>query len=197
MENKDDLARRIGVRVKGLRKGSGLTQKRLAEATGLSSGLLSRIENGLAMPSIPTLESIANCLRVAIGDFFKEGEKRYVVSRQGKRRVIKSKRGYVVEFLNEGMKNAFMEPAIVTTKREEVGEPVRMSVHGGQEFVYVLEGIVALTLGEKKIRLKKGDVAYFDGDIPHKGVSVGKKSARTLNVHLIPGQQVGTFESVD
>ena len=61
MENKNDLARRIGKRGKELRKQSGLTLKRLAEETKLSVPLLSRIENGLLMPSIQTLQEILMC----------------------------------------------------------------------------------------------------------------------------------------
>jgi len=201
MEAKDELARRIGSKVMEIRKQEGLTLKRLAEATDLSPALLSRVENGLAMPSIPTLQMIADSLKVDIGYLFKgEGEKRYVISRKGSRKVSYSERGstgkttYEVEFLAEGMENPFMEPIIATLLARE-DEDFSAIAHGGQELMYVLEGKVELTLGEKKITLRKGDAAYWDGDIPHKGISLSKKPARSLNVHLIPGRRVGTFET--
>lgn len=201
MEKKDELARRIGSRVMEIRKQAGLTLKRLAEATDLSPALLSRVENGLAMPSIPTLQMIADSLKVDIGYLFKsEGEKRYVISRKGTRKVSYSERGstgkttYEVEVLAEGMENPFMEPIIATLLARK-DEDFNAVTHGGQELMYVLEGKVELTLGEKKFVLKKGDAAYFDGDLPHKGISLSKKPARSLNVHLIPGRRVGTFET--
>ena len=199
--NKDDLARRIGGRLKELRKSMGLSMKQLADETKLSSPLFSRIENGLVMPSIQTLQVISDILKIDIGYFFKKGEQRgYVITREGSRRITRSKRGskkkavYGLELLAEGMENPFMEPYIVT---EFAGthDDFPLAKHEGQEFVYVLEGKLELTLGEKKFALNKGDAAYFIGDIPHGGKSISKKPARTINVHLIPGTRIGTFET--
>ena len=202
MEDKDDLARRIGVRVKEHRRESGLTQKKLAEATGLSPGLLSRIENGLAMPSIPTLQIISNTLKTEIGYFFKDGEEGgYVVTHPGQRRVVVSRSGphgklaYELELLAEGMNNPFMEPAIVMHVGKE-GE-VEARTHDGQEFMYVLEGRMKLTLGAKDFILKQGNAAYWNGNVPHKGIGLGRKMAKALHVHLIPGKWTGTFQYDD
>ncbi|HBF43768.1 MAG TPA: hypothetical protein DDW42_09125 [Desulfobacteraceae bacterium] len=202
MEDKNDLARRIGFRVKDLRKESGLTQKRLADATGLSPGLLSRIENGLAMPSIPTLQVISNTLKTEIGYFFKDnGEKGYIVTNPGERRVVVSKSGphgkiaYKLELLAEGMRNPFMEPAIVMHVGNE-GE-VETRTHDGQEFMYVLEGGIKLTLGSNDFILKKGNAAYWNGNVPHRGIRLGRNPAKALHVHLIPGRWTGTFQYDD
>lgn len=196
---KDDLARKIGKKVRELRKRSGWTQRRLAEATELSPGLLSRIENGLTMPSIPTLQLVANTLKTQIGYFFQEDEgTNYIVTYPGRRRIVVSRTGpkgalaYELELLAEGMKNPFMEPAIVTYVGKE-GE-VEDRVHDGQEFMYVLEGKIKLTLDGRDFILKKGNAAYWNGNVRHRGVSVGKKPAKSLHVHLIPGRWTGTFE---
>jgi transcriptional regulator with XRE-family HTH domain len=199
-ESKDDLARRIGVRFKDLRKTMGLSMKQLAEATNLSTPLFSRIENGLIMPSIPTLQLIADHLKVDIGYFFKQEEGTgYVITRRGTRAVSHSKRlcdkkpVYDLELLAAGMLNPFMEPCIVTA----LGRPeddFELAKHDGQEFIYVLAGRLELSLGKKKFVLDPGDAAYFIGEIPHGGKSVGKKAARTLNVHLVPGTRIGTFQ---
>jgi len=198
MENKGEFAKQIGTRIKELRKGVALTLKQLAKATELSAPLISKIENGLAMPSLPTLRNIADALKVNPGYFFRdEDERGYVISRQGNRRIIDSKKGYAVEFVTEGMNNPFMEPAIVTLKEREQGKEVDLAAHEGQEFMYVLEGRIELFLGKKRYILKKGDAGYWNGSIPHMGVRLGKKPAKTLNVHLIPGMRVGTFETSD
>ncbi len=197
MGNKEDLAKRIGSRVREIRRDQGLSQKMLAEATELSTPLISRIENGLAMPSIPTLQSIADRLSVDIGYFFKgERQEEFVISPEGSRRTMVSARGYdSIELLVEGMANAFMEPAIVTAKGKSHEDEVEMAVHDGQEFVYVLEGRIEITLGNNKYVLKKGDAAYWYGSIPHKGISLSKKPAKTLNIHFVPGNMVGTFKT--
>jgi len=203
MKDKNDLALRIGGRLKGLRKAMGFSLKQLAEATNLSPPLFSRIENGLVMPSIPTLQTISNILKVDLGYFFKKEEERgYVITRQGSRRMTYSKRGsmkkaiYGLELLAEGMENPFMEPCIVTELAES-HDDIPLARHDGQEFVYVLEGKLELTLGEKKFTLDKGDAAYFIGEIPHGGKSLSRKPAKTINVHLIPGTRIRTFETQD
>lgn len=194
MSNRDALAGRIGANLKTIRLESGLNQKSLAEATQLSPTLISRIENGLVRPSIGTLELIAQSLKVDIGYFFQDEEKRHFsISRRGKRENVVSNRGYGIEGLIEGMENHFMDPAIITLRCKDEEERVELATHEGQEFMYVLEGKVEVILGSKRFVLKQGDAAYWNGSVPHKGISLSKKPARTLNVHLIPGSRFGTF----
>jgi transcriptional regulator with XRE-family HTH domain len=197
--SKDHLVKCIGSRLRVLRKTMRLPLKNLSKATDLSVSLLSRVENGFVMPSIPTLQRIAEYFKVDIGYFFKKDEARgFVITRQGKRNISFS-RGehsekviYGLELLAAGMENPFMEPCIVTEFAKS-DEDIPLAKHDGQEFVYVLEGTLELTLGEKKFSLKRGDAAYFLGEIPHAGKTLSKKPARTLNVHLIPGTRIGTF----
>ena len=194
MRKKDDLAKMIGIRLKELRQGVGLTLEKLALATDLSPAFLSRTENGRSIPSIPTLQSIADALSVNIGFFFRDGDQQqYKITYQGTRNKFVTEKGYEIEILNEGMANPFMEPAIVTCMSKDKEAEVEVSVHEGQEFVYVIEGKLELVLGSKKFSLKKGDAAYWNGSIPHKGIGVSKKPTRTLNVHLIPGKHIATF----
>lgn len=194
MENKDEFARQIGNRIKELRKEAGLTLKQLAQATELSAPLISKIENGLAMPSVLSLRVIADALKVNTGYFFRDEEERgFVISRHGSHRKIDSKKGYIVELVADGMDNPFMEPAIVMLAKKGQKEEIELAVHDGQEFMYVLEGRMKLFLGKNKYILKKGDAGYWNGSIPHMGISLSKKTARTLNVHFVPGKRTGTF----
>ncbi len=202
MNKKNDLAKRIGEKIKTIRVQNNLTQKKLSQVAGLSPAMLSRMESGQTIPSISTLQQISDALKVDIGYFFQQedpkdyiitlpGERRRVISRSGPRRLV----AYELELLAEGMKNPFMEPAIVSyVGREQEIEP---RVHDGQEFMYLLEGNVRLTLGTKEFVLNPGTAAYWNGNIPHKGVSLGNKTARAIHVHLIPGRWTGTFRYED
>ena len=193
MTNQDTLAARIGSNLKQLRVESGLSQKGLAEAAQLSPTLISRIENGLVRPSIATLELIAQSLKVDIGYFFRDEEKRqFVISYRGGRKNVPSQRGYDVETLVEDMDNHFMDPVIVSLKGKDEEDTVELAMHEGQEFMYVLEGKVEVILGSKRFVLKQGDAAYWNGNVPHKGISLSRKPAKTLNVHLIPGTRTRT-----
>jgi transcriptional regulator with XRE-family HTH domain len=197
VEQKDDLAKMVGARLKDLRRKSGLSQKKLAQTANLSATLVCKIENGSAMPSIPTLYTLSNALKVNVGYFFQgeDEERGYAISLQGNRTQTVSERGYLAELLAEGMENPFMEPAILELKERDKEKEVTLVTHDGQEFLYVLEGRLELFLGAKRFLLKAGDAAYWNGTIPHTGVNVSKKRARTLNVHLIPGKRTGTFSS--
>jgi len=88
-----------------------------------------------------------------------------------------------------------MEPALVTPLGKD--EEVLPRTHDGQEFMYLLEGKIKLTVGSKEFILKKGNAAYWNGNVPHKTVSLGQKRARALHVHLIPGRWTGTFQYED
>jgi transcriptional regulator with XRE-family HTH domain len=194
MPNQDALAARIGSNLKRLRAESGLSQKGLAEAAQLSPTLISRIENGLVRPSIATLELMAYALKVDIGYFFKDEEKRqFVISHKGERKNFPSQRGYDIQTLIEGMDNHFMDPVIVSLKGKDEEDKIELAMHEGQEFMYVLEGKVEMILGSKRFVLKQGDAAYWNGSVPHKGISLSRKRAKTLNVHFIPGKRTGTF----
>ncbi|MGD0232020.1 MAG: XRE family transcriptional regulator [Syntrophorhabdales bacterium] len=196
--DKTDLAAVIGSRLKNFRKEADYTLKQLAEMTDLSVPLLSKIENGAVMPSVPALQALAIALRVDVGEFFRgKDESGFVLSRPGNRKIIGQPDLTKVEFLfseDSGGVPMFMEPAVMTIfKRDEV--PARDTYrHEGQEFQYVLEGRIELSLGNKKIRLKAGEAIYWDSTIPHAVNSVDKRPAKTFNVHLVPGRRSGEFQ---
>lgn len=196
MTEKSDLSLRIGGKLKALRNSLGLSMKQLSQGTGLSTALFSRIENGLIIPSIPTLEKISEYLKVDIGYFFEnDKDKGYVISKPGNRRIElerdrhNKKIIYQSEILIDGMENVFMEPTVVTITGRD--DEVEASSHIGQEFSFVLEGKLHLTLGTKKFTLHQGECAYFNSVIPHKGTVSGDAPAKVLNVHLVPGRRTG------
>ena len=149
----------------------------------------------LGRPS-DTRPRLTASLKVDIGYFFRDEEKRqFVISYRGGRKNVPSQRGYDVETLVEDMDNHFMDPVIVSLKGKDEEDTVELAMHEGQEFMYVLEGKVEVILGSKRFVLKQGDAAYWNGNVPHKGISLSRKPAKTLNVHLIPGTRTrtGTF----
>lgn len=60
----------IGVRIKSLRQGKGLTQEALAEKVGISSKYLSSIERGKENPTLDTLIKLAKALKVELFEIF-------------------------------------------------------------------------------------------------------------------------------
>ena len=62
--------KRIGERIRALRREKGLTQEVLAERAKMHPTYLSEIENGKANVSLPALASLARGLRVSLADLF-------------------------------------------------------------------------------------------------------------------------------
>lgn len=65
-----DLEQRLGARIKQIRKAARQTQRQLAEKAGLSVEYISRLERGVAQPSLKTFQAIAGALNVTEKDFF-------------------------------------------------------------------------------------------------------------------------------
>ncbi len=198
-EEKNRIAAKIGARLIRRRREAGWTIKQLAGECGLSPSFVSRLERGQTMPSIPSLQALAQALDVDLESFFaKDQERSYAISRKASRRKSYSLRGpkqqtiYQMELLADGVESPIMEPALVTIVTEN--KELETTTHGGQEFMYVVEGRIRITLGSRTYELEEGDAAYWDGALPHGAVNIGLCRARTLNVHMVPGRRTDTFQ---
>ena len=89
----------------------------------------------------------------------------YTVIRGGKGVTVERYAGYRFTSLAFNFKNRDMEPMIVSLLPAD--EQPELVTHEGQEFNYVLEGTVAVTIGKKVHILEAGDSIYFNPAIPH------------------------------
>ena len=65
-----DNKKKLGKRIKELRKNAGLTQEQVAEQIEMEQNTISVIESGRNFPTLMTLEKIAKVLNVELSDFF-------------------------------------------------------------------------------------------------------------------------------
>lgn len=179
IENKvkeEVAALNLGNKIRNLRKQRALTLQEVSNLTGLSKPLLSQIENNIAAPPIATLIKISTALGVKISHFFRDHEMgdRIVVVRKHERYSVKklfhhkneSKVGYRWESLAYPMVGKQMEPFVVEIEpREE--EELLYNDHKGEEFHFVMDGVVEFRISEQIHLLEKGDCIYFDSSIPH------------------------------
>ncbi|MCG8632311.1 MAG: cupin domain-containing protein, partial [Desulfobacterales bacterium] len=73
-----------------------------------------------------------------------------------------------------------MEPFVVEIEPREEND-LLFNDHKGEEFHFVLDGIVEFRSSEQVHHLKKGDSIYFDSSIPHALRGIGG-AARSLIV---------------
>lgn len=172
----------IGANIRRQREEARLTLTQLASRANLTKGGLSKIETGKGSPAIATVLRIAEALGSTLAELFAESEAStpYVLTRAGEGRIITrdgSRFGYSYEGLALDMRRKVMEPFLLTI---QPGDPPAIFDHGGQEFIYMLSGQMDFTVGEKKLRLRRGDSLYFDPSHTHSTHIIGKKPARFL-----------------
>ncbi len=167
----------LGDELRSLRKAHGLTLKDLAEASGKSISFISKIERGLARPSITALQDIAEAMNVPIGWFFQTDgpvpadEKPYVVRADRRRRLTYSGvastdyMGFEDHLLSANLDG---ELAMGISRYEPGGTAGDdLYSHRGEEAGLILEGEIELTIDTDVFVLKPGDSFSFASNIPH------------------------------
>ena len=163
----------IGREVKAYRKQHNITVAELAKATGLSIGMLSKIENGMTSPSLTTLQTLANALSVPLTSFFKGFEENreavHVKAGEGlhaDRRGTRSGHQYnLLGHIGSNTSGVIVEPYLITLNQASDIFPEFQ--HDGIELLYMIEGEIEYRHGENTFILKPGDSLFFDADAPH------------------------------
>jgi len=167
-----DLGAFVGRTLKQQRLHQHLTIQDVSELSDISRGMLSRIENDQATPSLDALQRICQALGISLSNLFKEydipdGGAKYVprghgldVARRG------TKRGHSYELLSydQGPTRLF-EPFLITL--DDGSETFPRFQHEGTEFIYMLEGKIEYRVGKNSYVLEPGDAITFNGNIPH------------------------------
>jgi transcriptional regulator with XRE-family HTH domain len=166
------LARYLGSTVRELRQQHGLTIAEVADQTGLSRGMLSKIENAQTATSLETLAKVAKALGVSLSTLFRNydiptGTAQLVKQGQGMEVVRRgTKRGHTYHLLAYGQgPNKRFEPFLITM--DDASEVFPTFEHPGIEFIYILEGRLEYRHGQSTYLLEPGDSLTFAGDIPH------------------------------
>ncbi|CAM2758860.1 XRE family transcriptional regulator [Hathewaya histolytica] len=175
----------IGSKIKELRNSRKLTLKELSSQTDLSIGFLSQLERGLTTIAIDSLEKIASVLGVDLSYFFvmPKENKGSVLRNYEKEvfQVVNSK--FITYHLTNDLENKSLLPRIIELLPGNEEECVSSYQHEGEEFVYVLEGILTLFLDNNRYELYPGDSAHFESTSIHNWVNSTNKIVRILTVH--------------
>lgn len=165
------LAIAVGKEIKSLRLSLSMAANQLAEAAGLSNGMLSKIERGSTTPSFATLVGISNALKVPVARLFASHEQRadYSLVRAGKGISVQrrgSKIGLDYELLGHLLSGEkYVEPYLVTLSSESSTSPGFQ--HTGIEFMYILQGSMVYRYADAIVELRPGDTMVFDANSIH------------------------------
>lgn len=188
----NNLEMAIGHEVRTYRKKLGITVADLAAATGMSVGMLSKIENGNISPSLTTLQALSKALGMPITAFFKGFEEpksaSFVKAGEGvnlERRGTRAGHHYsLLGHIENNTSGVVVEPYLITLNAESDIFPTFQ--HEGMEFLYMLEGEVVYRHGDSLYRMQAGDSLFFDADAPHGPEELVSLPARYISIISYP-----------
>jgi len=175
----------LGVRVRELRKARHWTLEQAAGQAGLARSTLSKIENGQMSPTYEALKKLAVGLQISVPQLFTPPQRDQV---NGRMVVTKSTEGaahatttYEHELLAEGLTRKQMLPYRARVRARSMDEFDGWVRHDGEEFLYVLTGVVRLyTEFYEPVEMRRGDSAYYDASMGHNVVSISPEDATIL-----------------
>jgi len=181
----------IGRQVHVYRTQLGMTISNLAHQSGVSAGMLSKIENGQTSPSLNTLQLLAAALNVPVTALFRkfeqEREASFVRAGQGlviDRRGTRAGHQYHLLGHSVGDRATLVEPYLIVIS--EPSEVFSLFQHEGVEFIYILKGEMVYRHGSRLYPMSEGDSLYFDADTPHGPEELGKLPIRFLSFIVEP-----------
>lgn len=164
----------IANRIKELREILDLSRESVAESLHIPLADYCRYEDAEDDIPVGVLYGVAALMRVDPTELLTGEAPRmvdYTIVRGGKGVSVERYAGYRFTSLAYNFIGREMEPMIVDLgPNDEVAELV---THSGQEFNYVLDGRVAVTVGKHEFVLEAGDSIYFNPSLPHGQRAVG------------------------
>jgi transcriptional regulator with XRE-family HTH domain len=147
----------------------GLSVHQLADRSGVSAGMISQLERGLANPSLNTINKLAAALGLQLGILFDTkvlpDEDKLVVHKNQRSRMPVDDPNFLYELLTPDL-NHTLEFVWVESAPNSNTEDSPFC-HVGEECGLVLQGTLEVYIGGEGHTLKAGDSITFDSSIPH------------------------------
>ena len=186
----------IGEKIKKIRESKHLLVDEIVERTGISIEQITRIENNEELPSLAPLIKIARALGVRLGTFLDDQQELGpVVCRRKERtndkgigfsnnaKTIHKNMSYYA--LSQDKSGRHMEPFLIDVMPAQVADFV-FSSHEGEEFIYVMEGVIEINYGQDIYLLEEGDSIYYDSIVDHHVHAGNEYPAKILGVIYTP-----------
>jgi transcriptional regulator with XRE-family HTH domain len=189
-----DTSNVVGEKIKSLRETKSITIEQLADMSSLAVEQIERIENNIDLPSLAPLIKIARALGVRLGTFLDDAEdigpticrkNETIDTISFSNNAINSRKHMIYHSLAKSKSDRHMEPFIIDL--QAVGEErFTLSSHEGEEFIYVMQGIMEISYGKNTYLLNEGDSIYYDSIVPHHVHAYKGEKAQILAVVYTP-----------
>ena len=188
----------LELNIRKIRKADGMSLKELGSKVNLSATYLSKLERGMANPSINTLQKIAKALDTDVRLFLeangedKSDEEKSVPENSETAKIVRKNRRKTLVYPDGKRKAQLLMPNLrgklevllsIEEPTEEKGETFS---HEGEEFGLILEGSYEVTVGGNIYLLEEGDSISYSAEIPHSMRNSGKADSKTIWVITPP-----------
>ena len=166
---------RLGGRVRELRRGGGLTLEDLAELSGVSRAMISKLERGEKNPTLVVAAKLAEGLGVTLSRLAGTEERREVS-------VVPRERRMVMRDPETGFERQLLSPNFVGRGVEFIRNEIPEGSTSGEfpphrrgveEHIVVERGSLRAILGGEEYLLREGDALYFEADVTHRFDNAG------------------------
>lgn len=181
----DEAIKQIGQRLKGLREVLDIPAEEVAELCGITLDHYLKIEAGEADPSVYRLSRIAKRYGISLDVLLFGEEPRmsaYFLTRKGQGLSVERRKEYKYQSLASGFRGRKVDPFLTQVDPLLGDRKYSKNSHDGQEFNYIVEGRMEITIGDKVMELGEGDSIYFDATQPHCMRALDGKPVRFLVV---------------
>ncbi|WP_194086720.1 helix-turn-helix domain-containing protein [Maribellus luteus] len=185
----NNLYLKIGRKIREIRQEKKTTLAAVAEKANVSKSLLSKIENGRTIPSLPVLLGIIRSLDTDLNNFFTDlsDDISYGYIHKKQKDYIpyekEESEGFsYYSILSENIQNIALQSSILKLAPNAYREKVTTD---GYTFIYLIDGVVDYILDKETIQLNTGDSLFFDGKIPHVPQNNSTSSASLLVMYLL------------
>jgi len=185
-----DEIQMVGRRIREIRMSKMLKLTETAAIAGVSKGLLSRIENGRTIPSLPVLFSILQAITENPASFFEKinfsmDSPFYIHLTEKDYEPIQKEDSsgfHYFSILSRSFSQVTFQAVLLNLEPDATRDMVTTD---GMEYIYLISGSIEYMLGKEILFLEEGDSLFFDGRVPHLKINHSGKLARILVIYLM------------
>jgi transcriptional regulator with XRE-family HTH domain len=168
-------ADRLGDRVRELRRGRGLTLEELAERSGVSRAMISKVERGEKNPTLVVAAKVAEGLEITLAELLGTEERRKIIVVPRERRMVMRdpETGFERQLLSPSLGRRAVEFIRNIVPRESTSGEFLPHRRGVEEYVVVEKGRLRAIIGGEEYLLEEGDALYFEADVSHRFDNAG------------------------
>jgi len=181
------LASSIGDSLRATREEQSLTLEQAAELSGISKSHLSRLESSERQPSVSALLALSAAYGVPVGAFFGETGSAAAMATWAPDQPRRRANGLHIATCSGYAGSGLIDALRVTVRPDRT--PPTPTRHTGEEWLYVLSGILTLEYDGELHHLAAGTAAHFNAELPHR-LGAAHSTAEVLLVAARPARNV-------